>query len=466
MDTRIWGIIGGLALVLALLSPFVLGNTKKVERLFEDAEGCYERSEYADALEKYNKSLKESKKHGVKTETIAPGFAARINYRIGRCLKQLNRDNEALECYRLVITEFPESQYTTHSYVDSGDIYYDRGDYEAASKEYKRALETTTDEELNNQIHQRYQQTLMRIEPQNSTSPTENDASIPEPSAEEEIDIPNFVVLTEATYLRFERHFEEAATQYETFANTNLPVEDAVYALYWAGRCYYKANLFPQSVAAFKRLINEYGYIPNAIEAYYGLAEAYYSWGEREGDRTKCELVISTVEEVERYYSERLNAQLGDWLRKMQSIKQKAVESLNAKSESQPSPTPDELVRQGLEHYRRDELDTAKRKAEEALRLDPNYPSAHELLSKIEEKHYLQGLRGLDENRYNAAIVEFKKVLSINPNSKGAHFNIGVAYFNLHNYTYAENAVHDALAIDPECEESRRLLSEIHESQD
>ena len=454
MDTRIWGIIGGLALVLVLLSPFVLGNTKKVERLFEDAEGCYERSEYADALEKYNKSLKESKKHGVKTETIDTDFTARINYRIGRCLKQLDRDNEALECYRLVITGFPESQYTTHSYVDSGDIYYDRGDYEAASKEYKRALETTTDEELNNQIHQRYQQTLMRIEPQNSTSSTEDDASIPEPSAEE-IDIPNFVVLTEATYLRFEKHFEEAATQYETFANTNLPVEDAVYALYWAGRCYYKANLFPQSVAAFKRLINDYGYIPNAIEAYHGLAEAYYSCGEREGELSKYQLVINTVEQ----YEGRNAAKVRAWLERMNEIKQKAIEKLNDGLAA--------LVQQGLEHYRRCELDAATRKAEEALEINPNYSPAHELLSKIKEKeHFEQGLRCLDQNGYNAAIVEFKKVLSINPNSKGAHFNIGVAYFNLHNYTYAENAIHDALAIDPECEEARRLLSEIHESQD
>ena len=31
MDTKIWGIIGGIALVLALLSPFVLGSTKRVK---------------------------------------------------------------------------------------------------------------------------------------------------------------------------------------------------------------------------------------------------------------------------------------------------------------------------------------------------------------------------------------------------------------------------------------------------
>ena len=458
MDTKIWGIIGGFALVLALLSPFVLGNTKKVERLFDDAEGCYERSEYADALEKYKKSLKESKKYGVKTEIIDTDFATRVNYRIGRCLKQLDKDNEALEYYRFIIVEFPESQYTTHSYIDSGDIYYDREDYEAASEEYKRALETTADEEWKNQIHQKYQQTLVLINPPNLTP-------IPEPTLREveEIDTPNFAALTEATFLRFEKRFKEAATQYEVFANTYLPVEDAVYALYWAGRCYHDAALFPQSVGAFQRLIDDYAYSPNAIEAYHGLAKAYYSWVERDGDRSKCQLVIRTIERAERLYAGRDDAKVHAWLGRMQGIKQKAAEKLDNMPEPDPTPpTPGELVQQGLEDFKRDKLDAAKRKAEQALKLDPNYSPARELLSKIKEKkHYAQGLRFLDENRYNAAIAEFEKIININPNSKEAHFNIGVAYFNIDNYAYAENAVNDALAIDPEYEEARRLLEVI-----
>lgn len=451
MEKKIWGIIGGLALLLALLSPFVLSSTKKVERIFGDAEGCYERAEYADAFKKYNKSLKESKKYGVKTEIIDTNFAARVNYRIGRCLKKLDKNNEALEYYRFVIVEFPVSQYTTHSYIDSGDIYYDREDYEAASEEYKRALETTADEEWRNQIYQKYQQTLVLINP-----------PLPEPE-----EILNFTALTEATFLRFEEHFEEAATQYKAFASNYLPAETAVYALYWAGRCYYDAALFPQSVDVFQRLIDDYGYNPNAIEAHHGLAEAYYSWGERDDDRSKCEMVIRTVERAERQYADRDDATVHDWLRRMRGIKQDAVEKLNNRPEPDPPPTPSELVQQGLEDCQRDRLDAARQKAEQALSLDPNYSPARELLSKIKEKkHYVQGLKFLDENRYNAAILEFEKVIGINRNSKEAHFHIGVAYFNLNNYAYAEDAVNSALAIDPDYEEALRLLDAIIASAD
>ena len=456
MDKKIWGIIGGLVLVLALLSPFVLGSTKKVERIFEDAEELYEQGQYEDAIAKYNKVLKEAKKVGVKIETIDADFTARVNYKIACCLKLLDRVDEALQHYRFIAFQFPDSQYATDSYVDSGDIYFGRKDYEAASEAYKRALDTIGDAERRKQIHQKYQQTLVLINP-----------PIPEQrlSEAEEIETPNFSALTEATFLRFEKRFEKAATQYEVFANDYLPFEDGVYALYWAGRCYYDAALFPQSVDAFQRLINDYAYSPNAIEAYHGLAKAYYSWAERDRDRSKCQLVISTVEEAKRLYAGKDDTKVGNWLRRMQVIQQKAVEKLNDKYEPDPPP-PADLVQQGLANFNRDELDTAKRKAEQALNLDPNYSPADELLSKIKVKYYDRGLEFLDTNRYSEAINVFDKVISIDTQYKEAHFHLGVAYFNLRNYTYAENAVRAALDIDSEYEEARRLLAEITEGRD
>ena len=227
MDKKIWGVIGGIALVLALLSPFVLGSSQKIERIFEDAETSYKEERYEHALEKYNKALEESKKFGVKTDTIVPEFQAYIHYKIAQCEKQLGNANVALERYREVIVNFPESRYVTDSYVDSGDIYFDRGDYEAASEEYKRALETTEDAARREQINQKYQIALAFINPLPPPPP---------PPDAEEIDTPDFAALTEATYLRFKERFNEAATQYNAFASNYLPAETAIYALYWAGR--------------------------------------------------------------------------------------------------------------------------------------------------------------------------------------------------------------------------------------
>ena len=78
MNTRMWGIIGGVVLVLALLSPLVLGSSKKVEQLFEAAETLYERSDYKGAIPKYKEALKESKKFGAKTQTAASREIIRV----------------------------------------------------------------------------------------------------------------------------------------------------------------------------------------------------------------------------------------------------------------------------------------------------------------------------------------------------------------------------------------------------
>ena len=141
---------------------------------------------------------------------------------------------------------------------------------------------------------------------------------------------------------------------------------------------------------AFQRLIDDYAYSLNAIEAYHGLAEAYHTWAEKDGDISKYQSVIDIVEQAEKKYERSDDTKVNDWMGCMQVIKQKAVEKLQMTDEEPPDPpappSPDDLVQQGLEHCNRGELEAAKRKAIEALDLDPNHSPANELLSKIVEK--------------------------------------------------------------------------------
>ena len=454
MDKKIWGVIGGIALVLALLSPFVLGSSKKAERIFEDAETSYKEERYEHALEKYNKALEKSKKFGVKTDTIVPEFQAYIHYKIAQCEQQLGNSNVALQRYREVIVNFPESRYVTDSYIGRGDIYFDREDYEAASEEYKRALETIEDAGRREQINQKYQIALAIINP-----------PPPPPPEPEEIDTPDFAALTKATSLRFEKRFEKAATQYEVFANDYLPAETAVYALYWAGRCYHKAGLFQQSVDAFERLIDDYAYTPNAIEAYHGLTMVYFDWAKRDQDTSKFQLVIQTIENADHEYADSRAALDQKVLSLMKKIKRQ-VEEYEVDKPRPPEPPPEEVVtNQGREHFDRDELELAEEKARKALRIHRNYPPAKELLRDIKKSYYHQGLVSLDQNDNNTALVAFNRVIGIDSKDSNAYFYLGVAHFNLHNCVYAEDAVKNALAIDPDYEEAHRLLEAIKEKE-
>ena len=454
MDKKIWGVIGGIALILALLSPFVLGSSKKVERIFEDAETSYKEERYEHALEKYNKALEESKKFGVKTDTIVPEFQAYIHYKIAQCEQQLGNSNVALQRYREVIVNFPESRCVTDSYIGRGDIYFDREDYEAASEEYKRALETIENAGRREQINQKYQIALAIINP-----------PPPPPPEPEEIDTPDFAALTKATSLRFEKRFEEAATQYEVFSSNHLPAETAVYALYWAGRCYHKAGLFQQSVDAFERLIDDYAYTPNAIEAYHGLTMVYFDWAKRDQDTSKCQLVIQTIENADQEYADSRAALDQEVLSLMKKIKRQ-VEEYEVDKPRPPEPPPEEVVtNQGREHFDRGELELAEEKARKALCIHRNYPPAKELLRDIKKSYYHQGLASLDQNDNNTAIVAFNRVIGIDSKDSNAYFYLGVAHFNLHNCVYAEDAVKNALAIDPDYEEAHRLLEAIKEKE-
>ena len=100
MNERIWGIIGGVALLLAFLSPLVLGNSKKVERFFEEAEALYERSNYENAIEKYEDALKESNKLGAKTEHIDKDFTTLVNLKIVQCYYYLAEETQDVNYYR------------------------------------------------------------------------------------------------------------------------------------------------------------------------------------------------------------------------------------------------------------------------------------------------------------------------------------------------------------------------------
>ena len=82
MNPRILGIIGGLALVVALLSPFMMGSSKKVEQLFQSAEDLYGQADFGGAIDKYTEALEESTKRGVKTEVIDKDFPTLANYKI------------------------------------------------------------------------------------------------------------------------------------------------------------------------------------------------------------------------------------------------------------------------------------------------------------------------------------------------------------------------------------------------
>lgn len=147
MNERIWGIIGGVVLLLALLSPLVLGNSKKAERLFEEAESLYERSDYENAIEKYEAALKESNKPGSKTEHIAKDFTTVVNLKIVQCYYHLAEKTQDLNYFRdaLVHIENVSSKVYIAEHREElthlwADILYETGEFDSAESKFNQLI--------------------------------------------------------------------------------------------------------------------------------------------------------------------------------------------------------------------------------------------------------------------------------------------------------------------------------------
>ena len=82
MNPRILAVIGGLALIVALISPFMMGSSKKVEELYYAAKELSDQADYEGAIAKYTEALEESKKRGVKTEVIDKDFTTLAHFQI------------------------------------------------------------------------------------------------------------------------------------------------------------------------------------------------------------------------------------------------------------------------------------------------------------------------------------------------------------------------------------------------
>lgn len=143
-----------------------------------------------------------------------------------------------------------------------------------------------------------------------------------------------------ADLLRAEERFAEAAERYTNVIANNPSGEYADDAQYLVGLCYYKAAaddpaLLDNSVAAFEKMIADYGDSPNAIEAYYGLALAYRDIALKRGDASQWPNVLSTVDRANEKYADSQDGTIRKTLGHIDLVKATAIEKQGIESDEQ-----------------------------------------------------------------------------------------------------------------------------------
>ena len=393
-----------------------------------------------------------------------PDHQVAAMYKEALDLRQQGKIHDALQRYTNLITRFSDNhQYVTDAYVDIAEIYLEAEDYVNARANYEEAMYSTNDGARKIEIYKKYQLTYL-IPAYVDGGRKANDRG-------------NVQLFIEATRLRKEGKFKEAAKLYEKLANSKISAENITKALYWTGYCYHKAalsdpTLFRKAVDAFDMLISDYSNKSHTIEAYYYLALVYTDWAQTPGYSLKWQLVINKVEEAAKKYVNSDDARNRGWLSRMQELKELAIQKLNISPKPDPdtdtasktgtTPSKGNFVDQGYTYLKRGELKIATQRARQALRINPYDRRAHELLLEIKETYYGRGWTFFDEKQYNKAIDAFKDALNIESRFKEAHCHLGVIYIEQEKYTEAIKALETAIKIDPRFKEAHFNLALAH----
>ena len=476
MNSRTWGIIGGFALLLALLSPYVLGSTKKVERLFEDAETLYAQKDYEGAIATYNEALHESHKFRVNTETIDKDFTTLVNFKIAMSYAKLAEHRDDPIYYEKALEHIEKASRTVILAAYEGNLIYLRGYIFYKTEQLVLAEEVLTQLLANfpgNAFMEDAEKIIAHIRQQQELSVPIWADDLSKFEAFNKQKIRNLFV---ANHLRAAENYTEAAEQYEVFVNTHPSTIETAYALYWAGWCYYKAastdeTLFSKSRAAFQNLINNHAKSPYALKAREKLRELDQIDAKNEvhkaitaaenavlrAGQSNCKSVAisEAITGLDNAKAAQERGNHEEALRLAKDAEKTAQTAIDNHTAAKRS------VEQGHNDLRQGRLESAIRKAKAALRIDPSYQNANNLLEKIKQKYFDQGVTHIEAKEYAKATTSLKKAIEMGLRSKEVYVNLGAAYVQRGKFAEAITAAKKALEIDPKYKRAQELIDSI-----
>ncbi|MYB96589.1 AAA family ATPase, partial [Candidatus Poribacteria bacterium] len=116
----------------------------------------------------------------------------------------------------------------------------------------------------------------------------------------------------------------------------------------------------------------------------------------------------------------------------------------------------------GRAYFGQNKLIEAENSANKALRFDPKYQSAQELLNTIKQEYYKRGVAYIEDNEYGKAINLLLKASNIEPNDKKVYTSLGRAYYWQDDYTNAASCYQKAVDLDPSDKTAYSNLGNAH----
>ena len=413
MNYRILGIIGGIALVVALLFPLIGRDHQKIKGLFEAADKVFVQGDYLNAIDKYKETITEATKRNFKPGKGDKDFVAFANYKIAVSYTKLAEKYNTVRYYASAISHIKEINPTTTNtqhqeqlpnlwehllFYEIGLENHESGNFKVAQNAFNILLKGFPNSEFTDHARSHFTNSLVK----------------------------------EAESLIKWSHYSKAINLLKE-ARTRAPESKVVH--YTLGKAYFADNKLTLAKNAVREALKRDSAYHTARQLLKTIKDKHYNLGLSYQRSGKSNQAIREFKEAITLDKE-LN-----WSRK--TFKEG-------------------YYHLGIAYFELGDFERAKQAATEALSIHRNYQDAKRLQRRATNHiNYEQGLAYLKNRQYKRAISKFKEVVNSDSTFTVAHYNLATAYLGDNKLIDAENAAKKAYSQN--YSPARHLLQQINQ---
>ena len=300
MNPRILGIIGGLALVVAILSPFMMGSSKKVEELYYSAKELSDQGDYEGAIAKYEEALEESTKRGVKTEVIDKDFTTLANLEIAiaysRIAEKTGDDSNYDKALQHIEEVSPNATVAKHQEGLTflwGHILYRTEQYELAEAKYMQLIENFPNSLQVENAWYAIGQLNYKLGNYEDSRTAFNNILVGFPNSELKDDAQLHIA---QSFLN-ETNYEQAYPEFDKFATEEFKNHPELHAeaMYKAAFCLSQLNRHDEAISRYTNFITQFPEDQRVTGAYFDQGAIYAKQKDYDNARVNYELAIQNT---------------------------------------------------------------------------------------------------------------------------------------------------------------------------
>ena len=300
MNPKLLGALAGVALAVVLFWP--AGSSKKVERLYNEAEQLYSQNDYEGSIEKYNQALEESVKWGVKTEVIDKDFQTLANYKIAVNYSKWAEQSGDITYYDNAIEQIekvaPNATVPKHqeglTYL-WGHVLYKQEKFELAEPKFHTLIENFPNSLFVENAWYAIGQLNYKLQKYDSARRAYKEVLDGFPNSEFKDDAQHLIAqsfLNEKNYEQAYPEFDKLATEeFKTFAD--LQAE----AMYKAAFCLNQLARDEEAIGRYTQFITEHPTSGYVTAAYFDIGAIYSKQKDYDNARVNYELALQNTDD-------------------------------------------------------------------------------------------------------------------------------------------------------------------------